>query len=134
MQLKDTLTKKNMLFGPPGIGKSTLVEALGGVDLERIPSTERFLFLKKAGPNVFGSADLNPKNCSDKDLFWIVLKMPQDAYERRRAERDKLNLKKRNQPRMLVSDFDLSPDVPHVTIDVSGDLSETADQIKKFLK
>lgn len=83
-----------ILFGPPGIGKSTLIGALKlrgqkAIDLEDIyPNALRYQVPSIVEGCYIGGADLNPQrkynNCKK-----VLLYMDQESYSKRRAERDR---------------------------------------------
>lgn len=92
-----------MLFGPPGIGKSTLVrsaaDAIGdefAVDLEdpRMRGLYQAMGFdwmfnqgRNGGSNIIGAADLDPLVNYPRTIK-VVLTLPEKDYARRRAERD----------------------------------------------
>jgi ABC-type cobalamin/Fe3+-siderophores transport system ATPase subunit len=99
-----------ILFGPPGVGKSTLIGALKtaghrAIDLEDVyPSGIRFQ-LPNLVDNVFlGAADLSPKR-NYPSAVKVLLYMPQDKYEERRSNRDALQPGKANQTSQKVDDW-----------------------------
>jgi ABC-type iron transport system FetAB ATPase subunit len=97
------MTKKTKVwFGPPGVGKSTFVKAVGGLDLEDIKTTEERRKFVTDGYAAFyddiGAADLQPSDF-DPSLFERILVLPpQDKYRERRRVRDITNPAKRRQP------------------------------------
>jgi ABC-type multidrug transport system ATPase subunit len=99
-----------ILFGPPGVGKSTLIGILKtdgyrAIDLEDIyPSKFRFQLPNMVGGVVFGGADLNPQR-SYPNTIKMFLSLPQDKYEARRAARDEQIPSKKHQSRHLISDW-----------------------------
>lgn len=82
-----------MLFGPPGVGKSTLIGALKtegfrAIDLEDVyPSRIRFQLPSDVDNAFLGAADLNPDR-KYHNAVKVLLSLDQDAYERRRSRRD----------------------------------------------
>jgi len=88
-----------VLFGPPGAGKSTLVAALGGLDLERIDTKQARIAAaaavvamarRREWPDqlVLGAADTSPE-AWPRVLFTRVLLLPDKlTYYERRAARD----------------------------------------------
>lgn len=113
-----------ILFGPPGIGKSTIIGNLKlkgtrAIDLEDLyPSKVRFQL-----PNVtaqleetvfLGGADLDPKRKYPKSVK-VLLIADQQAYDARRAKRDAGQSGKATQSHHSVDqwktdDFDFSID------------------------
>jgi cytidylate kinase len=84
-----------ILFGPPGVGKSTLIgilKTLGkrAIDLEDIyPNAFRFQLPSIVKDTFLGGADLNPKRKYTGSLK-VLLSAKQDVYDARRAQRDAL--------------------------------------------
>lgn len=130
------MEKKIMLFGPPGIGKSTIIKKLSendaidqiALDLESVPKEQRSRALDM-GFQIFGSADLNPSNTPRKDLVWVALVMPQSDYEKRRAMRDLDRPGKASQPEMRVEQF--LPGTQYV-LDATLDPDQYLDAINKI--
>lgn len=128
------MEKKIMLFGPPGVGKSTIIKHLAEddhfnqivCDLEDYQPGERMNVLDM-GFQIMGSADLNPKTVNRIDLVWVALIMPQREYEARREQRDLDNPGKASQPKMLIESF--LPGTDYV-IDATRSLDEIMDAIE----
>lgn len=105
-KLKD---KNVILFGPPGIGKSTIIKELiakgyPAIDLEEVwPNEYRFELPHKLHHTIIGAADLDPKKY--KDHIKILLYLPQSEYERRRAIRDKAQPGKGSQKPHNIEDW-----------------------------
>jgi hypothetical protein len=82
-----------ILFGPPGIGKSTIIRHLvkAGVpafDLEDLPDLQsRYSFIKQHKGFILGGADVFPKEPIGHS-FKCLLYGDQIAYDSRRAARD----------------------------------------------
>lgn len=99
-----------ILFGPPGVGKSTLIgvlKTLGqrAIDLEDFyPNRMRFQVNNFTDGTFLGGADLDPKRkyTNAKKVF---LQMDQESYERRRAERDQAYSEKAAQQPHQMSDW-----------------------------
>lgn len=109
---------KFVLFGPPGIGKSTLCEILGGIDLETFPADNRISSLRHSGAGIYGAADLNPQSYPYDDVTWVCLKLPEKVYVKRRDRRNEEKPNKADQPVLHVSDFTVKE--RHIDVDVSG--------------
>lgn len=120
-----------ILFGPPGIGKSTLLgklklEGKRAIDLEDVyPSRVRFSLpnqLAVLKDTVFiGGADLDPKR-KYPNAAKVLLIANQDAYDERRSQRDKGQPGKANQQHHSVDvwktdDFDFSIDTSAHSLD-----------------
>lgn len=123
-----------LLFGPPGVGKSTLCETIGAVDLEDLCCTDERLayaqaYIKRPGIILAGAADLNPKIFPE--ACYVALKMDEDLYSKRRSSRDKLLPDKANQDQFFISDFTENLRKIDLCIDASGDVNST---IKNLIK
>jgi len=85
--------KNIILFGPPGIGKSTIIgilktKGIGAIDLEDFyPNRIRFQIPNLVQGKVLGAADLNPQRKYGNALK-VLLIADQDSYDQRRAQRD----------------------------------------------
>jgi ABC-type cobalamin/Fe3+-siderophores transport system ATPase subunit len=100
--------RKYMVFGPPGVGKSTLIKELNGFDLEpfsvRVAENSEQMEAELTGnpwqqepylkalkehnyPNVVGGAALE-RDLVPKDYSKVLLLPPFDVYVKRRAQRD----------------------------------------------
>lgn len=103
-----------ILFGPPGIGKSTVIgklKTLGAkaIDLEDLyPNRLRFQIPNLVSNTFIGAADLNPKRKYSKALK-ILLHADQSVYDARRKGRDASQPGKASQAKHLISDW-LTPD------------------------
>lgn len=99
-----------ILFGPPGIGKSTLIGALKtaghrAIDLEDIyPSGIRFQIPNQIDNVFLGAADLNPRR-NYPHAIKVLLYMDQDSYEKRRNTRDSKQPSKAKQTGQMVDDW-----------------------------
>lgn len=82
-----------ILFGPPGVGKSTLIGILKSrgeraVDLEDVyPNQIRFQLPSYLTDAFIGAADLNPQR-KYSNCIKVLLFSSQDVYDKRRAARD----------------------------------------------
>jgi hypothetical protein len=93
-KMSTSLRANNLiLFGPPGIGKSTIIHHLvkagvPAVDLEELPDLpSRNLFIKQHKGYILGGADVFPKQPIGHS-FKCLLYGDQIAYDNRRAARD----------------------------------------------
>lgn len=108
-----------ILFGPPGIGKSTLIGILktkgfGAIDLEDLyPNRLRFQIPNVADAIFIGGADLNPKRVYPNSVK-VFLDADQTTYEQRRAERDKKFPDKGNQAAHLIADWKTGVKYDHI--------------------
>lgn len=99
-----------ILFGPPGIGKSTILKKLSSLgyptlDLEDVyPDKLRFKLPNYLHHTFIGAADLDPKLHYSHGTK-ILLTLEQSAYEARRDNRDKHVPGKSNQSHHLISDW-----------------------------
>lgn len=100
-----------ILFGPPGIGKSTIVgtlKTLGkrAIDLEDLyPNRMRFQVPNLVDDTFLGAADLAP-NRKYSNAVKVLLTMDQRKYDARRAARDKQQPGKAAQKRHLMKDWE----------------------------
>jgi DNA polymerase III delta prime subunit len=115
-----------IIFGPPGIGKSTLIRFLkdNGVpafDLEWLPDLNaRMEFIRTHSGFILGGADVNPKE-PIKHSFKLLLTMPQHLYDERRAARDQDDISKASQRQHLMSDWTKRCDKHyHFVLDLTG--------------
>lgn len=111
-----------ILFGPPGIGKSSIIAKLkernvSTLDLEDLyPAKIRFQIPNMVDGKVLGGADLQPKR-SYHNAVKVVLTLPQSEYEARRKSRDALSPDKGNQPVQQVSAWEGIPYATYITAD-----------------
>lgn len=121
-----------MLFGPPGIGKSTLVrsaaDAIGdefAVDLEDprmhgLYEAMGFDWMfnqgRNGGRNVIGAADLDPL-VSYPSTVKVILTLPEEEYKRRRAARDSKRPDKAEQAPQTVRGWQGVPDAVYLAAD-----------------
>lgn len=127
-----------ILFGPPGVGKSTLIGILKtqsqrAIDLEDFyPNRIRFAIPNYVDNTFIGAADLDPKR-SYRNAKKILLFLPQDAYDARRAQRDSKVAGKGAQAHHLVADWLKGVDYDRV-IDASGTSTRTAQLLLSYLR
>ncbi|QPK66772.1 VP3 [Callinectes sapidus reovirus 2] len=113
-----------VLFGPPGIGKSTIVREMNGLDLEgNRPIEDAY----KRKYQVIGAAAYQPEDFDPVRFTNVLLYMDQSGYEERRMNRDLLNVAKADQPHMYVSQFMQGDGYDHV-------LYSSVDSINNLLK
>jgi adenylate kinase family enzyme len=98
------------LFGPPGIGKSTLINFLAGLgfnafDLERIQSNYRRSAIAILDNFYIAAADVPPADDAWTDTIKVLLDMPQEAYDARRAGRDHWHPEKATQSHHNIDDW-----------------------------
>jgi energy-coupling factor transporter ATP-binding protein EcfA2 len=99
-----------ILFGPPGVGKSTLIgtlKTLGkrAIDLEDLyPNRIRFQVPNLVDNVYIGAADLAPSR-QYRNALKVLLVMDQDKYDARRSARDKQQPGKAAQSRHLMEDW-----------------------------
>jgi broad-specificity NMP kinase len=99
-----------ILFGPPGIGKSTLIgvlKTLGqrAIDLEDLyPNRSRFQVNNWVEETYIGAADLSPQH-KYSNAIKVLLYADQDAYDKRRAQRDRQFPGKGNQMHHNIDDW-----------------------------
>lgn len=94
--------KKVLIFGPPGIGKSTICvevakKGLPSVDLENIDQENRKETFDSISYGIIGAADLHPKN-QYQNTIKVLLVLEQQEYEERRKNRDFIDANKAKQP------------------------------------
>lgn len=130
-------TNNLILFGPPGIGKSTVIGALKlrgqkAIDLEDIyPNRLRFSIPFSTNNCVIGGADLNPQRKYGNSKK-ILLYMDQESYEKRRSERDAQYPEKKNQDAHLIDNWVKAGGFNHI-IDVANKTPEqVADELIKL--
>lgn len=120
---------KYVLIGPPGIGKSTLVKELRGIDLENFPSSRRVRVLRASVAKYYGAADVNPTIYDDDTICWVFLQMPIEEYRKRRKSRDTQQPGKASQPEMgMFTPSGLNWRV----VDASGSIRDVADRIRQL--
>lgn len=92
-----------ILFGPPGIGKSTMIGALKlagckAIDAEDIESSRLRFQLPSVVSNTFiGAADLNPRRQYRNCLKVLLTLKDQKQYDEQRKARDRLHPGKASQ-------------------------------------
>lgn len=126
-----------ILFGPPGVGKSTLIgvlksQGMRAVDLEDFyPSKVRFQLPSMVDGVVFGGADLNPRR-SYPNTIKVLLHMEQGAYDERRQRRDQSQPAKAQQAKHSMEDWRNAR--YDQVIDASGTAMSTAAKIRELIR
>lgn len=125
-----------LLFGPPGVGKSTLCEEMSLCDLEAFRTTEERveyanIYANRPGINIAGAADLNPSNFPR--AVFIALKVDEKRYQDRRLLRDKMFPDKANQPNARVADFVENIRSFDIVVNADNDSSDTIHQIMQAI-
>jgi len=94
---------KIALFGPPGIGKSTLIKQLGGYDAEdNWPNYDK---AKLRSSQYVGTAGLQVEDPILNGYLKVLLYLPQSEYDSRRKTRDANQTEKANQAHHKISDW-----------------------------
>jgi len=101
--------KKVLIFGPPGIGKSTIClevakKGLPSVDLENINQENRKETFDSISYGIIGAADLHPKE-NYENTIKVLLVLEQEEYEERRKNRDLIYHNKAKQSPHKISDW-----------------------------
>lgn len=123
-----------ILFGPPGIGKSTLCGVLktkgfGAIDLEDLyPNRLRFQIPNVAVNQFIGAADLSPRR-KYPNCVKVFLYLDQSAYEAQRAARDARIPGKGNQSKHLISDWMKDVKYDHI-VNIKSPLKTASELIK----
>lgn len=103
-----------LLYGPPGIGKSTLVEYARSknypaVDLEKVEPAGRITVAKELADDsrriIVGAADINPRVFNNSRAVYVCLYLNSHAYKTRRKIRDASNPSKSGQPELTIDQF-----------------------------
>lgn len=80
------------LFGPPGIGKSTITKELKGLDLEskiyRDAPSGTLNMLEQSSYLVLGAGNFQPEQLENVGFSSVLLTLSEHDYERRRELRD----------------------------------------------
>lgn len=127
-----------ILFGPPGVGKSTLIGTLktlkqSAIDLEDFyPNKIRFQIPNYVDNTFIGAADLDPKR-SYRNAKKILLFMPQADYDARRAARDSAQPGKGAQAKHNIDDWRKGVSYDK-EIDVTGTPDSVASSLIKYLR
>lgn len=128
-----------ILFGPPGIGKSTIIgilktKGIGAIDLEDVyPNRVRFQIPNMIEGKVIGAADLNPRRGYIKSLK-VLLTARQDEYDKRRGIRDAQVEGKSNQAQHNVEDWQRDTSYDYVIDTTKQDAATTAKRIADIYK
>lgn len=113
-----------ILFGPPGVGKSTLIGYLktrgqSAIDLEDLyPSRLRFQIPNVVKDTFIGGADLNPRR-KYRGCLKVLLSADQGIYEQRRARRDQQHPEKASQSKHLMADWTKDPSIYDLILDTN---------------
>jgi GTPase SAR1 family protein len=96
------LIHKLALFGPPGIGKSTLIEQLrtsgfSAYDAENDYPNTGVQLSNAMKHRVVGAAQLQPDDLQDRGFATCLLILPEDEYRSRVDERNRQYPEKANQ-------------------------------------
>lgn len=127
-----------ILFGPPGVGKSTLIgtlKTLGerAIDLEDVyPSRVRFTLPNNVDNVFLGGADLDPKR-KYHNAKTVLLYLPQEKYSRRRAFRDRRQPGKANQAEHLIDSWLENTEYDWI-VDVSPHPKDVAKHLISLMK
>lgn len=122
-----------ILFGPPGVGKSTLIGVLktlgqSAIDLEDFyPNKIRFQVPNFVNNTFIGGADLAPKR-KYTNAKKVLLYMPQESYSARRTRRDQGQPGKANQSEHNIQDW-----LENTEYDWIVDVSPRPEQVAKYL-
>lgn len=90
-------TLSRVWFGPPGVGKSTYIRSVGGVDLEALPPDARRLAAGRVKASDIGAADTKPSDWPKGQYIRILVLPDRERYEKRRHARDSQYPHKANQ-------------------------------------
>ena len=128
-----------LLFGPPGVGKTTLCNELGGINLEMIAAREdrikKVLETPSGDISVFDSADLNPYDLNGvPDVVWIRLVMDEWHYLERRELRDLKHPEKSSQQPLRIADFEVPNDKAYFTVNVGRGLEFAVSQVHQKIE
>jgi energy-coupling factor transporter ATP-binding protein EcfA2 len=127
-----------IVFGPAGVGKSSVIKALNGTDLEDEGDSlsERRKALidildSKAGPTWIGGADIDPKdNLDGRYVNRVVLNLPYAEYMDRAGVRNYFHPDKGGQADSWAYFDRLKLD----QVDASGEVSAVAERLENMLR
>lgn len=128
-----------ILFGPPGMGKSTLIgilktKGIGALDLEDLhPNRIRFQIPAMVKDKILGGADLNPKR-NYNGCRKVLLIADQRVYDYRRHLRDSKTPGKKGQAYHNVEDWTKGVSYDYVIDTSKLNAEETALRLISILK
>lgn len=128
-----------ILFGPPGVGKSTLIgilktRGISAIDLEDLyPNRIRFQIPNLVKDAFIGAADLDPKRHYPGSVK-VLLYADQKQYELRRAKRDAEVEGKSNQAAHSMEDWNTPNTFDHVLDTTHLGVQATANALTSIFK